>query len=48
MEGLEPDQETAALLDRYAAGTMSLEEFGTAIEHHAASLATQEPAEGAA
>jgi hypothetical protein len=48
MEGLDPDLETAVLLERYTEGAISLEEFGMAIERHAANLAAQEPTEGAA
>ena len=32
MEGLEPDRETIAILENYAAGRMTLEEMGAAIE----------------
>lgn len=34
MEGLEPDLETAVILEHYASGRMTLEEMGAAIEAH--------------
>ena len=34
MEGLEPDGKTANLLQEYASGSLSLEQFGSAIERH--------------
>ena len=40
MEGLEPDAGTAAILEEYAAGSISLEQFGSAIEDHVARLET--------
>ena len=48
MEGLEPDAETAALLAQYAAGSLSLDELGSAIEHHVAQMESGEVARGAA
>lgn len=48
MEGLEPDEETASLLDKYASGGLSLEEFGTAIERHVAKIGSAFTADGAA
>jgi hypothetical protein len=48
MEGLEPDAATAAILEQYAAGSISLEQFGSAIEDHVAQLETREAADGAA
>ncbi|MGB8524697.1 MAG: antitoxin VbhA family protein [Candidatus Acidiferrales bacterium] len=47
MEGLEPDAGTAAILEEYAAGSISLEQFGSAIEDHVARLETREAADGA-
>ena len=47
MEGLEPDQETAEILDRYAAGRMTLEEMGAAIEAHVRSMGARESIPGA-
>jgi Antitoxin VbhA len=38
MEGLEPDAETEALLREYAAGSISLEQLGWAIERHVARI----------
>ena len=38
MEGLEPDAQTAELLDDFSSGSLSIEEFGVAIERHAARL----------
>ncbi len=46
MEGLEPDAGTAAILEEYAAGSISLEQFGSAIEDHVARLETREAADG--
>jgi len=48
MEGLEPDAETAALLAQYEAGSLSLNELGSAIERHVAQMGTREVAKGAA
>jgi hypothetical protein len=48
MEGLEPDAETASLLQQYAAGAMSVEQLGSAIERHAAGADVRQPAEGVA
>ncbi len=48
MEGLEPDPETAALLGSYAAGSLSLQQLGSAIERHVAGMVAHEAAEGAA
>jgi len=48
MEGLEPDAETAALLARYEAGSLSLGELGSAIEGHVARMETEQAAKGAA
>lgn len=48
MEGLEPDAATAALLNQYAAGSISLEQLGSAIEDHVAQFETREASEGAA
>ena len=47
MEGLEPDADTAAILAQYAAGSVSLEQFGSAVEDYVARLETGEAAEGA-
>jgi hypothetical protein len=47
MEGLEPDAGTAAILEEYAAGSISLEQFGSAIEDYVARLETREAADGA-
>jgi hypothetical protein len=47
MEGLEPDAGTAAILEEYAAGSISLEQFGSAIGDHVARLETREAADGA-
>jgi Antitoxin VbhA len=44
MEGLEPDSETAALLAQYAAGSLSLDELGSAIERHVAQMESGEAA----
>ena len=41
MEGLEPDAETAALLDSYSAGRLTLEQFGNAIEQHVEAMRSQ-------
>ena len=38
IEGLEPDAETAALLEGFSSGRLSIEEFGAAIERHTANL----------
>ncbi len=46
MEGLEPDAGTAAILEGYAGGSISLEQFGSAIEDHVARLETREAADG--
>jgi hypothetical protein len=46
MEGLEPDAGTAAILEEYAAGSISLEQFGSA-EDHVARLEPREAADGA-
>ena len=40
MEGLEPDADTAAILAQYAAGSVSLEQFGSAVEDYVARLET--------
>jgi hypothetical protein len=48
MEDLEPDSETAALLAQYTAGSLSLNEPGSAIERHVAQMKTGEAAKGAA
>ena len=48
MEGLEPDAETAALLAQYQAGSLSLDEFGSAIERHVARMESGEAVKGAA
>jgi len=48
MEGLEPDAKTAALLDQYAAGSLSLEQLGSAIERHAARIKAEKSARNAA
>jgi len=48
MEGLEPDAETAALLAQYEAGSLSLDELGSAIERHVARMKTEQPVSGAA
>jgi hypothetical protein len=48
MEGLKPDSETAALLSLYAAGSLSLDQFGSAVERHVAQMATGEVVQGAA
>jgi hypothetical protein len=47
MEGLEPDADTAAILAQYAAGSVSLEQFGSAVEDYVARLETRAAAEGA-
>jgi hypothetical protein len=47
MEGLEPDADTAAILAQYAAGSVSLEQFGSAVEDYVAQLETRAAAEGA-
>jgi hypothetical protein len=38
IEGLTPDGETAALLEEFSSGRLSIEEFGAAIERHATRL----------
>ena len=38
MEGLEPDAETASLIEQYADGTLSVEQLGSAIERHVAQI----------
>ncbi|HEV2134226.1 MAG TPA: antitoxin VbhA family protein [Terracidiphilus sp.] len=38
MEGLEPDAETASLIQQYADGALSIEELGSAIERHVAQI----------
>ena len=43
MEGLEPDAETASLLQQYAAGVLSAEQLGSAIKRHAAQLNARRP-----
>lgn len=48
MEGLEPDAETASLLQQYAVGTLSAEQLGSAIERHVAGMNAGRPAKGAA
>jgi hypothetical protein len=48
MEGLAPDTETAALLALYEAGSLSLDELGSAIERHVAQMETGKVAKGAA
>ncbi|HUH61737.1 MAG TPA: antitoxin VbhA family protein [Terracidiphilus sp.] len=48
MEGLEPDAETATLLAAYASGSLTLDEFGAAIERHVAKLGSAFTADGAA
>jgi hypothetical protein len=48
MEGLEPDAETAALLARYEAGSLSLDQLGAAIERHVIQMQNGEAVEGAA
>jgi hypothetical protein len=48
MEGLEPDAETTSLLQQYAAGALSSEQLGSAIERHVAGVDVRQPAEGAA
>ncbi len=48
MEGLEPDAETASLLQQYAAGALSVEQLGSAIERHVAGADARQPAEDVA
>jgi hypothetical protein len=48
MEGLKPDSETAAILEQYAAGRMSLAEMGAAIETHVKQMSVKETVSGAA
>jgi hypothetical protein len=48
MEGLVPDAETAALLRQYAAGSMSLEQFGLEIDRHVARIRSEITVQGAA
>lgn len=48
MEGLEPDAETKVLLEQYAAGSLSLEQLGTAIERQVAPMKPREATRGAA
>ena len=48
MEALKPDAETAAILEHYAAGQITLEEMGTAIEAHVKQMETREAVSGAA
>jgi hypothetical protein len=48
MEGLEPDAETARLLQQYAAGALSIEQLGSAIERHVAGADVKQPAEDVA
>ncbi|MGD0799180.1 MAG: antitoxin VbhA family protein [Acidobacteriaceae bacterium] len=38
MEGLFPDAETVALMDRYAEGEFTIEEFSTAMDLHVKKL----------
>lgn len=38
MEGLAPDAETSALLAQYEGGSITLQEFGRAIERHVAQM----------
>jgi hypothetical protein len=48
MEGLEPDTATAALLAQYEAGSLSLNEFGLAIERYVAGMTSEKLVKGAA
>ena len=48
MEGLEPDAQTLSLLQQYAAGALSAEQLGSAIERHVAGTDVRQPSEGAA
>lgn len=48
MEGLEPDAETMSLLQQYAAGALSLDRLGSAIERHVAEMKFARVDEGAA
>jgi hypothetical protein len=48
MEGLEPDAETARLLQQYAAGALSIEQLGSAIERRVAGADVKQPAEDVA
>jgi hypothetical protein len=45
IEGLEPDAETLTLLDRFSGGGLSIEEFGAAIDRHAARLRSERVAQ---
>jgi hypothetical protein len=47
MEGLEPDAETASLIEQYAAGALSLEQLGSEIERYVAQMITARSAQGA-
>jgi hypothetical protein len=38
IEGLAPDSATSALLEQYAGGAITLEQFGAAIERHVAGM----------
>ena len=42
MEGLEPDAATSNLLEEYVAGSITLEQFGTAVERHVAKMETRQ------
>ena len=48
IEGLEPDRQTAEILDHYAAGRITLEEIGEAIQRHVMQMDANESISGAA
>ncbi|HZD50652.1 MAG TPA: antitoxin VbhA family protein [Silvibacterium sp.] len=47
MEGLTPDTETAGILERYAAGQITLQEMSAAIEAHVKRMEVKEAVSGA-
>ncbi len=48
MEGLEPDRETAVIVEDYAAGRITLEQAGAAIHAHVAQMSAKDALSGAA